>query len=104
MMSVGVPVKLLGGRGLLVALDLRQQRRVALVGLPLVEVQLRYLSGQAVEIVGVHVAGGLLALLVVEELGIIPEQLLLAGGVGSDLLGVEGLRFVGQPVAVQNDL
>ena len=44
---------------------------------------------------GVHVAGALRALLVVEELGEVPELVLLAGRERRGLLGLEHVRVAG---------
>ena len=85
-----------GSGGGLIAGDLAGQGLIALVRFPRGQVQARDLVSQAGEIRGSHVPRVLLPLLVVEELGELPELVLLAGGESRDLLGVEhaGIRAV----------
>src|SRR5579884_1531804 len=69
----------LGGSGQLVVLDLRLECRVMEVSLPAGEVESGHVLGQLVQIGLGHVIGVLRALVVVEELDVVPLLVLKAG-------------------------
>src|ERR1700704_67790 len=76
-------------RRLRVARDRVRERRVAARRRPARKVQPRYLLGQFLEVFLGHVARVLFALLVVEELDVVPHLLLLARSERGDLLRAE---------------
>src|SRR5207248_5790688 len=79
--------------GLGVGRDVAGEGCVAASGLPGAEIQAGHLLRESAQIALRHVAGVLFALLVVEELDVLPHLALLAGGQRRDLLRAERFRF-----------
>src|SRR6266516_81940 len=79
--------------GLGVGRDAAGERRVAASGFPGVEVEAWHLPCEFVQIALRHITGVLFALLVVEELDVLPHLALLAGRERRDLLRAERFGF-----------